>query len=434
MPVISPSDVAIALVIAVVLVFVARRSRAAVSLADPLATAGDEGTTGSYDPPPDADPDIELGRQTVTLREKAFGPEHPDVAAACHILGAMYLDRGRFADAEPLLQRALSIRTSVFGPGHREVVLTTVDVAAVYAAQGRYADAEHLTRRLLALAQGPSGRDRPDVAAALSQLGALQRVRSRSPEVAPPIETVLGSDVDRAASQRGVAPLRDRDAGHPNAEPDFGEESSPVVVAPSPRIEAGEVPDRPDVATILAELAALRLAQADPKTAEELYRRALAGLEASGATGLPALCGVLHELGRIAYATGKTAEAKRLWKRALAAAVWATPDHPDGGRVLADLARLELDQGDAKAAESLYRRALASLDGAAATDAPELRTVLRELGRLSRDRGDYVEAEGLLEQAVAASERALGPDHPEVARIREDLGWVRFSRRSLRAP
>lgn len=433
MPGISPSDVAIAVVIVVVLVFVARRSWAAVSLADPLATAG-EGTTGPYDPPPDADPEIALGRQTVTLREKAFGPEHPDVAAACHILGAMYLDRGRFADAEPILQRALLIRTSVLGPGHREVVLTTVDLAEAYAAQGRYADAEHLTRQLLALAQGPSGRDRPDVAAALSQLGAWHRVRSRSPEVGPPIEAVLGSDVDRASTERGVAPLRDRDAGHPNAEPDFGAEPSPAVIAPSPRIEAGEVPDRLDVATILAELAALRLAQADPKTAEELYRQALAGLEVSGATGLPALCGVLHELGRIAYATGKTAEAKRLWTRALAAAVSATPEHPDGGRVLADLARLELDQGDTKAAESLYRRALARLSGASATDAPELRTALRELGRLSGDRGDYVEAEGLLEQAVAASVRALGPDHPEVARIREDLGWVRFSGRSLRAP
>lgn len=58
-PVVSPSDVAVALVIAVVLVFVARRSRSTVRPTNSVATAGDQGTTG-LDEPPDADPEIEL--------------------------------------------------------------------------------------------------------------------------------------------------------------------------------------------------------------------------------------------------------------------------------------------------------------------------------------------------------------------------------------
>ena len=50
--------------------------------------------------------------------EKALGPEHPDVATSLNNLAALYQATGRYAEAEPLYQRALAILEEVLGPDH----------------------------------------------------------------------------------------------------------------------------------------------------------------------------------------------------------------------------------------------------------------------------------------------------------------------------
>ncbi len=52
------------------------------------------------------------------IREKALGEEHPDVAATLNNLAALYFQQGRYAEAEPLSQRALGIFTSALGEDH----------------------------------------------------------------------------------------------------------------------------------------------------------------------------------------------------------------------------------------------------------------------------------------------------------------------------
>ena len=54
----------------------------------------------------------------LAIKEKALGPDHPEVALALNNLAELYRDQGRYAEAEPLLKRALAIRKKVFGPDH----------------------------------------------------------------------------------------------------------------------------------------------------------------------------------------------------------------------------------------------------------------------------------------------------------------------------
>ena len=51
-------------------------------------------------------------QRVLDIREKALGLDHPDVALALHNLGFIYNAQGRYAEAEPLLRRALIIRGS----------------------------------------------------------------------------------------------------------------------------------------------------------------------------------------------------------------------------------------------------------------------------------------------------------------------------------
>ncbi len=51
-----------------------------------------------------------LYRRSLAIREKALGPDHPDVATSLDNLAELYQAQGKYAEAEPLLQRSLAIR------------------------------------------------------------------------------------------------------------------------------------------------------------------------------------------------------------------------------------------------------------------------------------------------------------------------------------
>ncbi len=53
---------------------------------------------------------IPFAERALAIREKALGPDHPDVARALNDLANLYEDQGRNADAEPLYKRSLVIR------------------------------------------------------------------------------------------------------------------------------------------------------------------------------------------------------------------------------------------------------------------------------------------------------------------------------------
>ena len=60
-------------------------------------------------------------KRALAIREKALGPDHPDVAVSLNNLAGLYAYQGRYADAEPLFKRALAIREKALGPDHPDV-------------------------------------------------------------------------------------------------------------------------------------------------------------------------------------------------------------------------------------------------------------------------------------------------------------------------
>ena len=263
---------------------------------------------------------LEPYRWALAVREEAMGPDHPDVAAACHILGAMYLERERFAEAEPLLQRALQIRTRRFGPSHSDVVSTRDDLAALHRALARRIEAEsHGEGALATKLRVPAG---PTPVQAKAEQPTLP--------VAPTREVVADS-VDRsvaAAPQRPVA-------------------SAPAtreVTTPSSDTRKDK-PDGEELARVLREIAGLHGVDAEPATAQQLYGRALAMMEATGATDRPELRTVLRELGRLYYRQSAYAEAEPLLQRALALSERALgADAPEVAEIREDLAWLRFSR------------------------------------------------------------------------------------------
>jgi tetratricopeptide (TPR) repeat protein len=116
---------------------------------------------------------VEVANKAVHAAERAFGPDHPKVAASLNQLADSYGALARYAQAEPLFQRALAIREKALGPDHRDVATSLNNLAALYELQGRYAETGSLFQRALAIREKALGPDHPTVALSLYELGTL---------------------------------------------------------------------------------------------------------------------------------------------------------------------------------------------------------------------------------------------------------------------
>ncbi|MCY7276218.1 MAG: CHAT domain-containing protein, partial [Phormidesmis sp. CAN_BIN44] len=75
-------------------------------------------------------------QQALSIYKTALGEKHPNVATSLNNLAALYSDQGRYRDAEPFYQQALSIRKAVLGEKHPDVAQSLNNLAALYSAQG----------------------------------------------------------------------------------------------------------------------------------------------------------------------------------------------------------------------------------------------------------------------------------------------------------
>jgi tetratricopeptide (TPR) repeat protein len=90
-------------------------------------------------------------QRALAIREKALGPEHPDVATSLNNLGALYYAQGQYEKAEPLYQRALAIREKALGPEHPGVATCLKNYALLLRNTDRPQEAAALESRARAI-------------------------------------------------------------------------------------------------------------------------------------------------------------------------------------------------------------------------------------------------------------------------------------------
>jgi tetratricopeptide (TPR) repeat protein len=111
----------------------------AVALNDLGNVAGDQ---GNYD---EAETHF---RNCLSIAEGTQKPSYLLVVALCgHNLAFVLATLGKNIEAESLLQRAWDIREKLFGPDHPETTAVFTTMGYVYQSQGRYSEAEALFRR-----------------------------------------------------------------------------------------------------------------------------------------------------------------------------------------------------------------------------------------------------------------------------------------------
>ena len=347
----------------------------------------------------DAEP---LYQRALAIREKALGPEHPQVAQTLNNLAGLYREQGKYAKAEPLYQRSLDIL---------EVAANLNDLALLYHNQGKYAEAEPLYQRALVIAEKTMGPEHPQVAANLNNLAGLYRDQGKYAEAEPLyqrsldiLEKALGPEhLQVAASLNNLAALNHNQGKYAEAEPLY---QRSLAIR-----EKALGPEHPQVAQTLSNLAELYRDQGNYAEAEPLYQRALTIREKTLGPEHPQVAASLNDLALLYHNQGKYSEAEPLYQRSLAIREKALgPEHPQVAASLNNLAGLYRDQGKYAEAEPLYQRALDILEKALGPEHPQVAASLNNLALLYHNQRKYSEAEPLYQRALVIAEKTMGPE------------------------
>lgn len=235
---------------------------------------------------------------------------------ACKV--AQYLsERGQYAEAEPLLWRALHIREQRLGPDHPDLASLLNGLAVLSWRQDRYTQAERLSQRALHIWEQVLGPDHPDVARPLNTLAILSMDQGKSTEA-------------ERLFQRALY-IWEQTLG----------------------------PAHPQVAFPLNNLAILYAHQGKSTQAERLFQRALHIDEQALGPAHPQVTFPLNGLAELYREQGKYVEAEALYQRALSIrSQHLGQHHPETAQTLHDLAILRQKQGSLGEAQALAERAL----------------------------------------------------------------------------
>ena len=362
--------------------------------------------------------DIERLRGQVRELEGSLGPRHPDLASSLSALGAVYVQQGLYAEAEPLLARALAIYEQNFAPEHPNVATALNNLARIRKELGQYREAEALYSRALAAYEKAYGPEHTAVASALLNLAALyeQTGQYKGAEAMYRRAISIAEKTDGPNSLK-LAVLLSRLGGLLDRKGQYAAVEALYQRALDIRLKALN-PDHPVVADSWNNLAMFYYTQGQYKRAETLYRKALDIRERALGPDHPTVASNFYNLGALNYTQGQFEIAGALYARALAIREKSYGlAHPSVALALNALGGVYRRAGRPLDSERAYLKALAIYEKVFGTDHPEVAPVLNNLALLEIAQGEYSKAEMHALHALAIREQVFGPDHPGVAPV-----------------
>jgi CHAT domain-containing protein/Tfp pilus assembly protein PilF len=405
--------------------------------------------------------------RSLELRERALGPDHPEVAASLTVLGSIYAARADYKRAESVLRRARAINGKAFGENRLETAEVDEALAQVYKGKPDFVEAERLARLGLGVREKRLGADHFLVAVSQGVLGDIFLEKGdyanaaifsqRALELAGksyPLESLPYQD---AASR--LARVYTRQGKYSSAEELFtqalhtreslaGKNSLPVAESLTDlegfyllkidNLKSEQVglqalalkekilgPDHLQVGLILNNLGLIYSRRNDYSTAETFYQRSLAIKERVLGPDHPLVAYTLNNLGLVYWRKDDYKKAAEFFQRTLEICEKAYgPESPDVTYPLANLGIIAKETGDYDRAEAYYKRSLAIKEKVFGKQHPQVGQVVESLAILYRDRGDYASAEPVFLRAQAITQESLGVNHPDNIRHFSNLAQL----------
>ena len=298
---------------------------------------------------------LPLAVRCLEVRERALGPDHPEVGLALFTVGNIYSDIPDNAKAAEFYDRALANRAKALGPDHITLASIYNNYGLVYVSMARYPEAIALYERALAIRERTLHPEHLLVASVLNNIANAHYRRGNEPRAQELYQRVLA--------------IREKALG----------------------------PDHPDVATAINNLVNVVW---EFERAEPLYLRALAIREAKLPADHPDIAQSLYNLSILYASVGQLDKGEAHAKRALEIFKKSLgPEHPWVSLPMNLLAGVLKNKGQLAAAEKLYEDTIALKERAEGPFHPHLAGTLTNIA-------DVYLMLGKTEQAVKALERA----------------------------
>ena len=298
-----------------------------------------------------------LQQQSMEIRQRVLGPEHPDTLTSMNDLALDLDDSGHYAEAEKLEREALDISRRVLGPEHPDTLMLMSNLGNTLWQEGHYPEAEKLNRETLGIQRRVLGPEHP---------GTLRSMNN------------LATDLD------------DSD---PEAEKLFRE------TLDIKRRVLG--PEHPDTLLAMSNLAYVlgdkgRYAEAEKLHREtvDLRRRVLGPEHPETLKSMTNLAIVLSREGRDAEAEKLEREELDISRRVLG------PKHKGTLTSMDNLAIVLSREGRNAEAEKLEREALDISRRVLGAEHPQTAASIYNLGVIAANKGNRTEALSLLHQAL----------------------------------
>jgi len=354
--------------------------------------------------------------EVKAIWEKVLGKEHPNYAASLHNLAHLYLNKGEYDKAELLHLEALAIQEKVLGKEHPDYSLSVNNLANLYRNKGEYDKAELLYLESLAIREKVRGKEHPDYAMSLNSLGNLYSMMG-SYEKAEPLyleskairEKVLGKEhPDYAISQMNLGNLYSTMGNYEKAEPLYLESK-----AIKEKVLGKE---HPEYATSLHNLANFYWEMGNCEKAEPLYLGAITISEKLLGKEHPDYAESLHNLAILYKDMGNYEKAEPLLLESITIQEKVLgKEHPDYAQGLNNLGNLYIAMGNYEKAKPLYMESQAIWEKTLGKEHPYYAAGLMSLGNFYSMMGNYEKAETLYLESKAIREKVLGKEHPVYA-------------------
>ncbi len=102
-----------------------------------------------------------LVERALAICEQELGGQHPNTATSLNNLAMLYQNQGKYGQAELLVERALAIYEQELGASHPKTASSLNNLAELYRSQGKYGQAEPLYERALAICEQVFGSQHP---------------------------------------------------------------------------------------------------------------------------------------------------------------------------------------------------------------------------------------------------------------------------------
>jgi len=355
-----------------------------------------------------------LQEQTLAIRRRVLGEDHPDTLYSINTLGTLLAELGEFTEAEAYFREAVDKYRKTVGEDH-EAISAIGNLGQVLSSQGKLEEAERYTRESLAKSRQMLGDEHPstlnsisNLGVVLQKLGKLDETESLLREALTKSRRVLGEDHQRTSiAINNLAVLLDSRGKLPEAESLSREALGKF------RTTQGE--EHPTTLTAMNSLAYLLQKQTKYDLAEPLFREALEKRRRVLGQEHPATIQSIQNLASLLRARGNLPEAETFFREAAEKfRDTVGENHPSTLANFSILGAIQRAQG--KFAQSVMT--LAPIEEAVrrvftGPEAPRVATLLLNLGAARSSLSTFAAAETNLLEAHSLLLASRGPTHKE---------------------